>query len=100
MVHSYTGLILGEGLLLEDEIGVGLILNEMYNSRMFTFFISMASLTISYICLNINIRQFKVKFPELYISWVHFITLFGTAGIISVLLANYLDRFVRINWVR
>lgn len=100
MVHSYSGLILGKGLLLEDEIGIGLMLNEMYNSTVFTYIISMVSLLISYICLSITFRLFKDKLPTLYASRAHFTTLFGISGILAIYAANYLDRIVRINWVR
>lgn len=100
IVHSYSGFLLGKGLLLEDEIGIGLILNEIYNSTIFTHVTSMISLFISFICLSITIKLFKDKLPELYISRAHFITLFSIAGLVAFYAANYLDRFARINWVK
>lgn len=100
MVNSYLGLILGKGLILEDEIGIGLILNEMYNSEVFIYVISMSSLLISYVCLYITTRLFKKKLPDIYVSRSHFITACVISWVVAFNVANYLDRFLRINWVR
>ncbi len=100
MIISYSGFILGKGLLREDEVAIGLILNEMYDSTIFPYVITMASLLISFTCLKLTIELFSKKLPDIYISSSYFAKACCIAGAAAFFAANCLDRFVRINWVR
>lgn len=100
MLHSYYGLIIGKGLLMEDEVGIGLALNKIYDTNIYPYIIAMISLVISLICLDITMRLFASKLPEVYKSRAHFISICFVAGAAAFIAANYLDKVIRINWVR